>query len=186
MLYLIRHSIVVQQPEVSSHSWQLSAAGRLKASQLAKHLPKPPGFVYTSGEPKAYETGKAIAAEWGIACQTAAGLQEQQRHKAPYFDTLDQFQAAITNLFDHPNELVLGEETAVQARTRFSQAVSHLVEQHPTQTIAIVTHGTVLSLFVAWHNPNVNIHQFWRGLTMPDCYALTLPDFTLQQRITSG
>jgi broad specificity phosphatase PhoE len=186
MLYLIRHSTTAQNPDVSSHAWVLSPEGRHRARQLARQLISQPApkQIYTSIEPKAYETGEILAAELGLPLHTAESFHEQNRHSAPYFSTSAAYQAAIAQLFAHPDELVFGEETGAQACNRFSQAIRQISQRHPTENIAIVTHGTVLSLFVARHNPAIDGYEFWQELTMPDCYALSEAGFHLQRRIT--
>jgi broad specificity phosphatase PhoE len=185
MLYLIRHSTTVQNPDVSSHTWVLSADGRERARQLARGLSEQPPLdgVYTSIEPKALGTGKILAEELGVACQTFDGLHEHERHTAPFFPTQAEFQAAIARLFACPDELVFGEETAAQASARFDAAIHQIGQRHPSGDIAIVTHGTVLSLFIARHNPAIDVFEFWRQLTMPDCYVVDRLGWRLQSRI---
>jgi broad specificity phosphatase PhoE len=187
MLYLIRHSTTVQEPEVSSHTWVLSPDGREQAWQLARELSKqsPVTGIYASSETKALETGRILAEELGISCQTFDGLHEHERHTAPFFPTQAEFQAAIARLFACPDELVFGEETAAQASARFDAAIHQIGQRHPSGDIAIVTHGTVLSLFIARHNPAIDVFEFWRQLTMPDCYVVDRLGWRLQGRIST-
>ena len=185
MLYLIRHSTTARDPGKSSHSWVLSPDGRDRAQRLARQLSSQPAItrIYTSIEAKASETANIMAAELGIPCLSFDGLHEQQRHTAPYFSTADGFRSAIAGMFAHPDELVFGEETALQASSRISEAIHEIDRQHPSDNIAIVSHGTVLSLFIARHNPDIDIYEFWQELTMPDCYVVSRPGFGLQRRI---
>jgi broad specificity phosphatase PhoE len=134
--------------------------------------------IVTSTERKAIETGELAAKRLAIPCQTAEGLHEHQRDTVPYFDSPSDFLAAVTRLFDHPNELVLGEETGLQARTRFTTSVENVMRTHPLENIAIVTHGTVLSLFVSQFT-EIEVSQFWRSLGMPAITAFTHPDMKL-------
>ncbi|MBX6342603.1 MAG: histidine phosphatase family protein, partial [Thermomicrobiaceae bacterium] len=41
------------------------------------------------------------------------------------------------------------EESADEAHARFSAAIDRALARHPTGTLAVVTHGTVMALFVA-------------------------------------
>lgn len=186
MLYLIRHSITVQDPGAPSHTWVLSLEGRVRARQLARHLVDraPLTCVYTSFEAKAVETGEVIASELGIPRRTSDGLHEQERRTVSYFPTMVEYQAAIARLFAHPDELVFGEETASQACTRFSRSVEEINQRHVGDHIAVVTHGTVLSLFVARHNPSLEAFRLWMESTMPDCYVLSRSGFGLEERIS--
>ncbi len=175
-LILIRHSAVVQNPDVPSYMWQLSENGRLLSHTLApKIAPHHPTQIITSTEAKAIETGQIIANELGIPCQSAPGLHEHERTNTPYFPTKEAFQAAVSRFFQQPDELVMGEETAVNAQTRFITAVNTVMTTHPTGSIAIVTHGTVLTLFTAYHLPKLEPVTFWENLTLPCAFVTTWP-----------
>jgi hypothetical protein len=41
--------------------------------------------------------------------------------------------------------------------------------------LAIVTHGTVLTLFLAHHNPHLDPISFWRDLTLPCFFVTSIP-----------
>ena len=49
---------------------------------------------------------------------------------------------------------------------------------HPGRRLAIVTHGTVLALFLAQHN-GLAAEPFWRSLGMPALARASLPDFRI-------
>ena len=179
-LILIRHSAVTQDPTLSSHQWRLSAAGRARAQALAAHIaPHHPTRFITSEEPKAIETGHILAEALGNPCTTTPGLQEHDRTGVPYFHSPAEFEAAVIQLFEQPNELVFGQETADQACHRFTRAIHTLLAQHPTGNLAIVTHGTVLTLFLTHHNPHLDSIPFWRSLKLPDLVVVSLPDMNL-------
>ncbi|MCP4419226.1 MAG: histidine phosphatase family protein [Chloroflexi bacterium] len=169
---------------VSSHEWQLTENGRFTSRTLATKIkPYQPSRIFTSHEAKAQVTGQVIAEQLSIPCATAVGLQEHNRQGVPYFANKLEFRTAVANFFTHPNELVFGQETAVEAGNRFTQAVNRQIETHPQSNIAIVTHGTVLTLFICQHNPNLNPIQFWQSLTLPCAFVLTLPSKQLTQSL---
>ncbi|MCP4167150.1 MAG: histidine phosphatase family protein [Chloroflexi bacterium] len=66
-----------------------------------------------------------------------------------------------------PDELVFGEETADRAHERFATAVDVVLTAHPGQTVAIVAHGTVITLYVA-HLQNLEPYPFWRQFELAD------------------
>jgi len=84
----------------------------------------------------------------------------------------------VAAFFSSPNALVLGRETANQAHARFSTAVNAAMAQFPGQSIAIVSHGTVITLFASrlLGLPPV---PFWRRLGLPSLVALSWPDVAL-------
>jgi broad specificity phosphatase PhoE len=179
-LIFIRHSAVAKDPNISPHDWSLSEDGRSRTHALLPRLTTytPTRFI-TSHEPKAMETGQILADVLGKPCTTAPGLQEHDRVGTPYYANQAEFEKIISRLFTHPTELVFGNETAEQARTRFTQAIHTLLAQHPTDTLAIVTHGTVLTLFLAHHNPHLDPISFWQQLKLPDFVVVTLPDMAV-------
>lgn len=178
-LLLIRHSHSQPIADVPAHLWSLSKKGREKCRHFAQQLlPYQPTRILTSHEPKTLQTGQLLAKELALPCHTAPNLHEHERATTPWFDSEEAFQAAVRQLFIHPDQLMLGEETANQALARFSAAIHAQLEQYPHDCLAIVTHGTVLTLFVGQHNP-IELVPFWQNLEMPALIPLTLPHFQL-------
>lgn len=183
-LILIRHSAVDIDPARPSREWQLSADGQARCHQLAPGLAAfQPAHIFTSHEQKAIETGRILAQNLGMTSTAVPGLHEHDRVGVPIFADSKDFQTAVARLFTRPDELVFGNETANQALKRFDTAVHRLIKAHPGQTIAIVTHGTALTLFVAKHNP-INPTKFWQNLTLPCLIHISLPDLKLKEKIT--
>ena len=60
-----------------------------------------------------------------------------------------EFQASIQEFLQRPNILVFGKETANQTYARFYRSVDSVLQCYLDKTIAIVAHGTVISLFVS-------------------------------------
>lgn len=184
-LLLVRHAAVQVNPEINSHQWQLSPDGRSATHHLAPQLkPFNPSRIFTSQEPKAIATGAALAEVLALPSQAIPGLQEHDRRGVPYFERKVDFETAVSQLFTHPDELVFGNETAVQARGRFDTAVNQLYHQFPHETLIITTHGTVMTLFIAMHNPTLNAFRFWQNLTMPFAALLSWPEKQLLQTIS--
>jgi len=177
-LVLVRHSQSKPEPELPAANWPLTAEGvarcRPLAAQLAAHEPD---RIIASVEPKASQTAAEIAAHLGMEWTTAADLHEHDRTGEP-FTSQEGFIQRVVAFFSRPNELVMGRETAVQAQTRFVTAVQSLVAQHPGETLLVVTHGTVMTLFTGYFNPIAPI-PFWQSLQMPDYRLYSLPDFHL-------
>jgi broad specificity phosphatase PhoE len=105
------------------------------------------------------------------------GLHEHDRSNAPYLSSRE-FDTTVARFFAEPTKLVFGKETADTARMRFSDAISHVLRQHPAGNLAVVAHGTVITLFVARTN-DIDEFRFWKGLGLPALVVLSLPDFRL-------
>lgn len=129
-----------------------------------------PDHILSSTEPKAQETAACLAEALHLPWATADGLHEHERPHLPFVSP-DAFHAAITSFFQHPDELVFGAETAVQAHARFARALQHVLALHPAQTTIVVTHGTVMSLYLA-HLSGGDAFKIWQNLKMPDFVVL--------------
>ena len=179
-LIFVRHSAVKIDPAVPSRRWRLSANGRSRAAALAAQLAAyTPTRIVTSEEPKAVETGQIMAGTLGLSCTAVSGLQEHARANEPYTDDAT-FRASIAQLLRHPNDRVYGSETGAAARQRMTTAVARLTATHPDDTLIIVTHGTVLTLFLSHHNPQLDPIPFWQRLTLPAAFVVSLPGYRLQ------
>jgi broad specificity phosphatase PhoE len=177
-LLLIRHSQSRQDPARPASQWSLSDEGRRRCAALAERLAAYRlDTIVTSREPKAAETGALVAARLGLAVEATEGLHEHQRERAGYCSP-EAFERAVAAFFEHRDKLVFGEETARQAEERFDRAVRSVLARHPARDVAIVSHGTVISLFVARH-ASVAPTPFWKSLGMPAVVVMALPELAL-------
>lgn len=184
-LILIRHSLPEIVPEQPASQWRLSDAGRRRCTSLAERLAShEPVVIVSSLEPKAMETGQIVAAILGIPFETAANLHEHERRNVGFFADREQFQARVVSVFEHPGERILGEETADEAHVRFAQAIAGVIEQYPGGNLSVVTHGTVMSLFVS-RATGIAPVPFWKRLGLPAFVVLSLPDFGLLKTVES-
>lgn len=174
-LVFIRHSQTQPDPNIPSTQWPLTDEGRRCCGPLAEQLiPYNLDVIVTSKEPKAIQTGELVAQRLGISCRVMENLHEHARETAPYFGTREEFLEAVNNLFTKPNDLVFGEEIGLEAQKRFSEAVESVLAAHPQENIAIVTHGTVLSLFASQHTGKES-YSIWQNLGMPAVIAFSYP-----------
>lgn len=182
MLVLIRHSLPEIDPLVAAREWHLSDEGRRRCLPLAKTVSlHDPTLVVTSTEFKAVETGQIIAAQLGVRCGTAEDLHEHERPLAPWQGS-DSFERQVARFFDQPGNLVLGDETADQARTRFGAALQAVLSRYPEGNLAVVSHGTVISTLVAYHN-GLDPFRFWKSLGLPAVVLLDVPSFRLWETV---
>ena len=178
-LVFIRHSQSQPDPKIPSSQWSLTREGRRRCEPLAEQLiPYELDIIITSSEPKAIETGELIAQRLAIPYQVMKKLHEHERETVPFFGTKDEFQKAVSTLFTKPDKLIFGEETGLEARDRFLGAVESVLAAYPQENIAIVTHGTVLSLF-AYQFVGQEAIKFWRNLGMPAFVVFSHPEMKL-------
>ena len=180
-LLLVRHAQSVPQAGAAPAGWPLTEKGRRDAAVLAESMrPFRPAAIVTSHELKAKETGDILAGVLALPCTARDGLQEHVRPAPDRLGSQEEFEAAVVRLFEKPDELVFGLETARQALERFEAAVSEVLAAHPQQTVAVVSHGTVIALLVARYN-GLDVKAFWQGLKMPDLIVLDLPGFKISK-----
>ena len=179
-LILVRHAETAKSSDVPSRDWPLSAAGQADAARLANLLADyAPATIVTSEEPKARETARPLADRLSLPVTMMPGLHEHERRTVGYLGDAT-FQATMARLFAEPDTLVFGEETANQALARFSGAVADVLALHPDGDLAIFTHGTVLSLFVAAHSDHDPM-AFWYDLHLPAWMVFTAPGLVLRE-----
>jgi broad specificity phosphatase PhoE len=177
-LILIRHSQPRLEPDRPASQWPLTEEGRQRCIVLAERLAAyAPDLIVTSRERKAIETSALVAARLALPTLIAPGLHEHEREQVGWLSN-PAFEQAVSAFFAQPNELVFGEETASQAGARFDAAVRDVLASHPAQTVAIVSHGTVITLFLAQH-AGVAALPFWTRLDMPALVVLSLPELKL-------
>lgn len=182
-LILVRHARTIPDPVLPSMEWRLADGAQEACGELAKGLESmSPGRVITSEQEKCRETGRYLAEALGLSWEPVAGLQEQDRTGAPFLDDETEFRALLRRVFDEPDEEVLGQESANEALDRFESTVERVLREASGETLILVTHATVISLFVAKHN-NFDAFPFWSTIGMPEALVLRLPDYRLENRI---
>ena len=182
-LILVRHAAPATDACVAPNQWPLSDDGRQSCRALARVLaPYWPAALVSSREAKAAETAAFVARELGARYTTAAGLQEHARSSVGWLSQ-PEYETGIAALFARPDEAIFGDESADQAYERFRAAVTGVLDQHLDENVAIVTHGTVLTLFVAHGQPGLEPLAFWQGLGLPSVAVLSRPGLVLEQLI---
>ena len=180
LLIVVKHAAPAIRPEVPAAAWRLSEPGRAAGVALADRLAAfAPVAVVASEEPKAAETARIVAEHLRLPFETAPDLHEHDRTGVPFLGAAE-WRARIRRFFAKPDELALGRETARAAGDRFARAVTAVLDRHPTGNLAIVAHGTVISLFVA-RSHAVEPFELWEQLGMPSFVVVVLPEFELTQ-----
>jgi broad specificity phosphatase PhoE len=148
----------------------------LLGERLAQYRP---GVMVSSGEPKAVETAQIAARCLGIGYFVYPGLHEQDRTGVPFLGD-EEFGRAARGFFENPDRLVWGNETAEEAGGRFEGAVRRVLGEREEEVVAMVAHGTVISLLVSRHN-DIDAFGFWQRLGLPSFCVLAVPSFELQE-----
>jgi broad specificity phosphatase PhoE len=179
-LIFVRHSLPSFQSGVHASLWELSDEGLRRASLLPQHLiPFAPSRIISSQETKAQQTAQVIAAALHLHLQVGSGLQEHERPQAAGDTSQEQFETLVAAFFTHPGQLVFGSETADHTFARFSNSIDQLIGAYPQETLVIVSHGTVISLYIS-RKCNLDGFELWKKLGLPFIIVLSLPNLHLQ------
>jgi broad specificity phosphatase PhoE len=177
-LILVKHALPDIMPTLPARQWHLSEVGRAQCALLAEQLaPYAPAVLVSSVEPKAFETAHLVAHRMHTRVQTVDGLHEHDRSGTPWLGP-EAFGEAVATFFHRPAELVMGCETAHQTSQRFGRAMAAVLHRHAEQNVIVFTHGTVLSLFVAYAT-GLEPLTLWQRLGLPSFVVLTLPQLEL-------
>jgi broad specificity phosphatase PhoE len=177
-LILVKHASPEVNAAVPSDQWSLSEKGRASCAVLAARLRhSAPNKIIHSTEPKATETAQLLAEQLTVPAVKAADLHEHDRGNVPHMRSAE-FISAVANFFKRSDELVLGKETATQATDRINDAVNDVLSQHADETLAVVTHGTVLAL-LAERRLKLNPFDLWRRMQLPSFVVVKIPKWEL-------
>jgi len=182
-LILVKHAMPVLEASKAPAEWKLGEQGQKQAFSLIEKLkPYLPFSLYASTESKAYETAAIVAAGLNLDCTLVPGLGEIHRRPLPIMNPAEHRQLN-QGIFAQRDQPVLGTESANQALARFSAAIDEQIDPAQTQeNCVVVSHGTVIALFVEKHNP-VDAFELWCKLNCASCVVLVMPGFRFQKLI---
>ena len=165
-LHLIRHAAVTIDPEVPSADWQVTPDADAAVRQLVSthNLPHCER-VFSSPQPKAVATAKVLANELDAKVEIREGLEEHHRKNEAFIESEAEFLSRLEQFFQHSGTLVFGSETAKASLLRFHRTVAAIMAERG-QTEIIVTHGTVMSLFLG--KLGGDAFEIWKTLSTPD------------------
>jgi broad specificity phosphatase PhoE len=178
-LYLIRHPRTHVDPSRQAHEWAISDQGRAQVHALTEApFWKNVVAIYSSNQAKAIEPARTIGQHYGIPVTSMPGLAEVQRGTEIYHSTGD-YNTILSKFFSSPDFSVQGWEQAASALTRFQQAISEILANHPAQSVAIVSHGTILTLYTAMLQGQSPTLQRWKGIDFASVGAVDIASMQL-------
>lgn len=135
-----------------------------------------PGFLFSSAEPKAVQTGEIVARKLGVPNQVVPDLREHKGRRAGDRVPGPEFRTRLSRFFGNPSKLVFGTETADDAHDRFASAIDTITTRVSSGCAVVVSHGTVISLFTARAN-GLDPYEVWSRLTCPGFIRMRIPGF---------
>lgn len=172
LVYLIRHASPAVQPTVPAEEWRLSERGIEEARALAE-IARGWGLraIYSSPEAKAMSTALVLGDAAGLPVHAVEGFHEL-RLGGTFIGNADEFSETIRAVLERPEQPVRGSETAAAAAARFAAGMQSVeAGQFPA---AVVTHGRVMTSYLAREAGLDDPFALWRSVPMPGWISLDL------------
>jgi broad specificity phosphatase PhoE len=161
---ILRHAETVKDPEKHPKDWLLTPDALEKINEYISEG-KFNGItkIVSSTEPKAVATGKPISKFLNLTVTEMEEFVEVKREKK--FLTDKEFLIQKQKELELRNEKVNGVESGNEAIKRFKSGIEKLEQEFEDENILIITHGTIMTLFLADHkNDFSNIFENWKNL----------------------
>jgi broad specificity phosphatase PhoE len=168
--YLIRHA----HAEFSSDEQRpLSRQGQTDAERAAELLGEYPICqIYSSPFQRAIQTIRPLAKKLGLVIHVEPELRERCLGYAP--QDID-FTSIVQQTWQDPSFSFPGGESNLAAQRRGMRVFQQLYKRHAGEHLALSTHGNLLCLIIQSFENRIN-YDFWKALTMPDIYALSIAE----------
>jgi broad specificity phosphatase PhoE len=181
-LILVKHSLVTIDKDTPRGDWSLCAEGRHRCALLSERLqPYAPSAIISSPEARAQENARLVAAHFQLPLTVRDGLQEIDRRGFPVLHAA-MFRKRMMAFFHQRQHRLMGLESADESVRRFNATIEQLVLEHPEGNLVVVTHGAIMSLFIALYNA-VDPFSYWTKLGLPSMAILSLPDYHLLETV---
>jgi broad specificity phosphatase PhoE len=161
---ILRHAETIKNPDKHPKDWLLTPDALEKINEYISDgkfnsITK----IVTSTEPKAVATVKPISTHLNLPITEVEEFVEVKREKK--FLTDEEFLIQKQKELEVRNEKVNGVESGDEAITRFKLGIEKLEEEFKDESILIITHGTIMTLFLAdCKNDFLNIFENWKNL----------------------
>ncbi|MCA1056566.1 histidine phosphatase family protein [Rossellomorea aquimaris] len=166
-VYFVRHAHSDYTPDELKRP--LSKRGRSDAERVHALLKDQDiHAVCSSPYKRAIETVEGTATFFNKEIDLYEELKERQLSGEPVED----FNAAIMNVWNDPHHSLPGGESNVQAQERGVRGFLQMIETYEGKNIVVGTHGNIMVLIMNHFDEQYG-YEFWKGLEMPDIYKLT-------------
>jgi 2,3-bisphosphoglycerate-dependent phosphoglycerate mutase len=162
VIILIRHAESAPDFTLPERDWPLTARGHAQAETLVERLAEHRiDRIYASPYIRAIDTVRPLATRRGLAVELVDDLRERKLVDGFAAD----FAALVERSFAEPDFALPGCESAAAAQRRVVAAIAPLARAD--QTIAIGSHGQLISLFLNARDPGFGFAQ-WQAMPFPD------------------
>jgi broad specificity phosphatase PhoE len=171
-----RHALTVIDETQPADKWVISEKGIKDAcKKISSGCFDDVDLIISSSEKKAIQTAYYLSERIEKEIILNPNFRELDRgHK--FIETKEDYETMVWRTFNKPMESSFGWETARDALTRFKRGLERLENTYTNKKIFLVSHGIVLTLFIAdYYNWNSNkMFEYWKELSF--CEAITLEE----------
>jgi len=171
-IYLIRHAHADWRDDDAR---PLSASGLAAARLVAEVLAsRPIVALYSSPSRRSIETVEPLANRLGLHLEVVPDLRERELPTVPQ----GEFDRLVQDAWRCPDQAPQGGESNLVAQARGLAFLRAVATRHSGAHVALATHGNLLALVLNGLDSAFG-YQFWRQLSFPDVYRLSLEDHVL-------
>ncbi len=178
LLYLVRHGPTAVDPTLPQDQWHLSKEGVDVVRDWAKSQSwTGVDQLYASPELKARETADIV----GEVAKVPVGIDEGLRElgvpfiasRSQFLDRMERYLAGFPDPEFEPWEA---------AQERMASSIDTIQARHPGESIALVSHGRILTAFLSRILGRRLTRDEWLAIQMPDVAIVDLPAGFLTRR----
>ncbi|MBN2548805.1 MAG: histidine phosphatase family protein [Anaerolineales bacterium] len=172
VFYLVHHAHADWTPDEQR---PLSKCGQQDAPRVVDILQAyPVGAIYSSPSLRARQTVEPLAEQLSLPVLVEPDLRERELSAEP----IEDFFAAVEKTWRDPSFAHPGGESNAAAQERGLGVVRKLLQKYNREgliekQIALSTHGNLLALILQGFDPSIDF-GFWKEMSMPDIYKLSL------------
>jgi len=169
--YMVRHG--KSELEGDEAARPLMAEGLVQARQVSDKIASlTPSVVaiYSSPFTRARQTLEPLAEALGLPITVVDELREKHMSDEPIPD----LPAARSHMWEDFDFRLTGGETNAEAQVRATTALKKVQSAHPSEAIAVVSHGTLMGLILNTYDSSFGYEE-WRAITMPDIFRVDVP-----------
>ncbi|HUO11384.1 MAG TPA: histidine phosphatase family protein [Caulobacteraceae bacterium] len=167
-LILVRHAQSAPRPDLAEAAFPLSEKGRQQARDLAPILAEL-GVDALASSPyqRAIDTLRPYADGAGLTIAIDHDLRE--RRLGPWLDDPEAVHEAMRRMHADADFALDGGESSRACQARFEAALARILAVHAGRTIAIGSHGGIISHFLASRADDLP-SEFWRRIQNPHLF----------------
>lgn len=180
-IYFVRHAPSPWVPNREAER-PLSAEGERAAERVADQLAGVDfDAILSSPYERAKQTVEPLAAQREMPLEVVDGFRERTLTDGPAEEYGETFQSAVDAVFSDWSFAWPDAESNDEAQARGVAAVESVCADHEGETVAVATHGQLLTVTLNHYDERFDREWWAETLTTPDVYAARFEDGALRE-----